>query len=201
MKRNVTCPAGVVYFCVFGPLVFGCKNSADDGASTPGNYERVQFSSVRCSIELEDNEWTAKRPAIVYVKLQNVSNETIELLVRPAFEIQYADVSKPGPICWCPTTLHERAKRLGSHAYYPLSLKKGEMVACVAQVSELGWDYSFSSRWPVKGLFDLLEPGKYRIQLDMQLKGQKNTWIESNVVPFSIVEARADSSDENIPGV
>ena len=188
MKINATMSA-VFVLCSFSLSALpGCNDSENDTTSSSAEYRRVPFPGVRCSIELLDSVWSAKKPAVVHVKLQNETNERIQLLVRPSFRIRQTDAIEIDRY-WCPTTLDEHAEPLGANRHFLLSLNKGETIDSVADVSQLGWDFGVSSIWPAKNLFDLLDPREYRIHLEMSVRGSKNTWIESNLVSFRIVES------------
>lgn len=140
-------------------------------------------NGLRCSINIEKDTFSssAKTPLFVSIVVENVSTNKIELKAIPAFTLNDKEY-------WCPVDILNK-RHLPANSPSMISLNIGASINSTIKISDLGWDLCLSSMWPQKNFYALIEPGKYKLRLDVEiLEGSDPGRIFSNGVEFTITK-------------
>ena len=167
---------------LFSELILGCQTTDESNDQDSGRKWGEPSNGVRCSITVESKHWSNGGPAIVFVTVENVSEDKVDLKTIPAFtlnEMQY----------WCPVNIAGDDYSLPANARSNISLEKGAQINSVIDISKLGWDLGNSSIWPSRNLYSIVPAGKYRLCLDVEIvDGSEPQWIRSNETGVELSE-------------
>ena len=167
---------------LFFELIPGCQTKDESNTQDSSKRWGEPSNGIRCSITVESKHWSNGGPAIVSVTVENISEGKVELETIPAFtlnEMQY----------WCPVNIAGDDYSLPANACSNISLEKGAQINSVIDISKFGWDLGISSIWPSKNLYSIVQAGKYKLRLDVEIVyGSEPQWIRSNEISIEISE-------------
>ncbi len=151
---------------------------------------------IRVSIASEKARVSKGGPFVISVIVENISGTRIDLKTIPAFKLGNAAKKPPDlPLTfgeyWCPVNLEERAgaNKAGVIVASPshLIMEKGASIVTTVDLARHGWDKITSSWWPVRDLTSVVNSGKYKLRLDIQVNGSAEPqWIRSNEIEVVI---------------
>ena len=148
--------------------------------------------TVRCSIESASDEWSKPKPAIVVVRIENVSgrdlkfwagytfylaNQSIESktrgyrIVGDAFRAPAALVNQNGKLALLPNGLEDFKKIDRTHSVSrneEVNLGRGATIEITVDLSKLRWADRMHSFWPSLNLFKAVQTGKYELTFAIQ---------------------------------
>jgi hypothetical protein len=152
-------------------------------AQTRVEEHREINHNIRCTIQVQDREWTPAAPAIVRGKVENLVEGSLEIQVQPILYLSSKTSSAERDKYWAPVDLFQDG---------PLPIdkrpmdKEGEVVAIKALPIEFAfskkaesidfsidarhvlWDREISSVWPSRELFTAVVPGSYDLRLVLE---------------------------------
>ena len=157
-------------------LLAGCSRQSQCPApESPLVWGRT-LSGLRCAIKVDRSSVSKSDDLVVAVKLQNFSDDKVELECIPAFKMAG---------CWCPVDLTGESLRANEPEH--ISLGPGESVDFTADISKLPWDGCMSSVWPRRELYDVLPSGIHDLQLEVEVVGSPEPkWLRSNAVTMTM---------------
>jgi len=141
------------------------------------------FKGLRCSIEVAKMEWSKQEVAVVGVVIENISTGKVDLEVSSSFRLSG---EKP---YWGPVNILGEVQRVPINPRSTISLEKGASLSTKIDISKLGWDYMFSSVWPVQEFYSFVPAGWYNLALDLEVgDGESAKHIVSNIIEVVIID-------------
>jgi hypothetical protein len=154
-------------------------------AQTKVEEHREINHNIRCTIQVQDREWTPAAPAIVRGKVENLTEGSLEVHVQPILYLSSKTSSAERDRYWAPVDLFrdaplptdtrpmdEKGKVVAIKAL-PVKLtfnKKGEAIDFRIDVRHILWEREISSVWPSRKLFAAVDPGSYDLRLVLETK-------------------------------
>jgi hypothetical protein len=153
-------------------------------AQTRVEEHRKINHNIRCTIQVQDREWTPVGPAVVRGKVENLTEGSLETYVQPILYLSSKTSSAERDKYWAPVDLFRDGPLLDKR---PLG-QKGEGIAIKATPIKLTfknsgeaidfridarhvlWGREISSVWPSRDLFAAVEPGSYDLRLVLETK-------------------------------
>ena len=166
-----------IAFLLASPLV--------DRAQTRAEEHRQINHSIRCTIQVQDREWTPTAPAIVRGKLEKLRDGYLEIQVQPILYLSSersraerdkywgpVDLFRDGPL---PTDKRPIGNGGDVVAIKALPIKlafndKSDSIDFRVDARHVLWAREISSVWPSRELFDVVEPGNYDLRLVLETK-------------------------------
>jgi hypothetical protein len=152
-------------------------------AQTRVEEHREINHNIRCTIQVQDREWTPAAPAIVRGKVENLTEGSLEIQVHPILYLSSKTSSAERDKYWAPVDLFQDGplpvekrpmdKEAEVVAIKALPIKltfnnKGESIDFRIDARHVLWDREISSIWPSRELFTALEPGSYDLRLVLE---------------------------------
>ena len=127
---------------------------------------------LKCSIAFDSASIKRDCPAIVSVRVENMSGGELDLkaiytfeLLRVSTQAVARDVSTLGDSYWSPLDISSgeslKLPVSGRVPQLPLHLKKDDAKSFKFDLSKLLWNATLLSRWPYENLFDVVPKGSY----------------------------------------
>lgn len=173
----------IIVLAVLLCFVAGCRKKADPVDERPHRVWGQACRGLRCSIILDEKEWSKDRPMIVSVAVENVSASEVNLEVSSSFQLSGKKSY------WGPVDILGKSKTPPINPRSTISLQKGACLSAKIDISKLGWDHTFSSVWPVREFSSFIPAGQYTLTLDLEvLNGAYTEHIVSNIIEVAITE-------------
>jgi hypothetical protein len=166
-------------------------------AQTKIEEHREINHNIRCTIQVQDREWTPTAPAIVSGKVENLTEGSLEVRVQPTLYLSSKTSSAERDKYWAPVDLFrdaplpadtrpmdEKGEVVAIKAL-PVELtfnKKGEAIDFRIDARHVLWEREISSVWPSRKLFAAVEPGSYDLRLVLETKSGDNASASVAVV-------------------
>jgi hypothetical protein len=141
--------------------------------------------NIRCTIQVQDPEWTPAAPAIVRGKVENLIQGSLEINVQPILYLSSktsgaerdkywspVDLFRDGPLPIDKRPMDQKGEVVAVKAL-PIKLifsSKGESIDFRIDARHVLWARKISSVWPSRGLFAAVEPGSYDLRLVLETK-------------------------------
>jgi hypothetical protein len=161
-------------------------------------FEQPLSREVSCVLTADSQARKQHRPALIFVRLENLSDRDLDLVTVPTLYLRNADVTY-----WAPTdiiqnrALDTRKLAFGNEAVsikpVPLKVHLDKHGSSVFQVdgAKTKWEREISSLWPSLCL-SALRPGLYSLRLE--LSDTSGNLIKSNEVKVAL--EKADSGEK-----
>src|SRR5579864_1715433 len=132
-------------------------------AQTRVEEHRQNNHEIRCTIQVQDREWTQAAPAIVHGKVENLTESSLELNVEPILYLSSKTSSAARDNYWAPVDLfHDSPLSIDKRPMdqkgevvgiktLPIKLtfnKKGESIDFRIDARHVFWEREISSVWP-----------------------------------------------------
>jgi hypothetical protein len=158
----------------------------------PRLFEQQLSSDVRCVVEVEKAMWKQDEPALIRVRLENLTDRDLDFDTVPTLYLKNV-----GNTYWSPTDLL-RNKALNIRRHFdktgaaesiepiPLKLHLDKHSSSVFEVdaAKTKWGREISSTWPNSSIRALpLEPYQLRLELD-----EGGSTVRSNEVKISLAK-------------
>jgi hypothetical protein len=152
-------------------------------AQTRVEEHREINHNIRCTIQVQDREWTPATPAIVRGKVENLTEGSLEIQVQPILYLSSKTSSAERDKYWAPVDLFQdgplpidkrpmdKEGEVAAIKALPIKLafsKKGESIDFSIDARHVLWDREISSVWPSRELFTAVEPGSYDLRLVLE---------------------------------
>jgi len=152
------------------------------GAQLPIEPRETPDHSIRCTIQTERQKWSRSADAVVVGKIENLTDEPLELELVPELYLSSKTSTALGDIFWSPVDIFHDApfatdrtptdkKGLGvsieTHSIR-LRLQKDETVNFTIDARHLKWAQQISSVWPSFDLFTTVKSDVYDLQLALE---------------------------------
>ncbi len=151
-------------------------------AQLPLEPRETPDHSIRCTIQTERQEWNRNADAVVVGKIENLTEEPLELELVPELYLSSKTSNALGDIFWAPVDLFHDAplatdrkpidkKDLGESIETPpirLRLQKDETVNFKIDARHVKWAQQISSAWPSFNLFSTVKSDVYDLQLVLE---------------------------------
>jgi hypothetical protein len=156
---------------------------------------------VRCSITVPNSLWEQDGPALISVRLENITDVDLEFETSPTLYLTSAERTPWSHMdYWAPTdivrnkplairTQHVDGKAAEAIEPVPLKLRLAKRAFSMFQVdaAKTHWAPDISSVWPTDSLHAVI-PGPYVLRLELEVAGKL---VRSNEVRVSV--AKPDS--------
>jgi hypothetical protein len=155
------------------------------GAQTRVEEHREINHNIRCTIQVQDREWTPAAPAIVRGKVENLTEGSLEIHVQPILYLSSKTSSAERDKYWAPVDLFQDAPlptdkrsmdqkgKIVAIKLLPIKLsfnKKGDAIDFRIDARHVLWEREISSVWPSRKLFVAVDPGSYDLWLVLATK-------------------------------
>ena len=155
------------------------------GAQTRVEEHREINHNIRCTIQVQDREWTPAAPAFVRGKVENLTEGSLEIHVQPILYLSSKTSSAERDKYWAPVDLFQDTplpvdkQPLGQKGEgvaikaIPIKLtfqSGGEATDFPIDARHIFWEREISSVWPSQELFAAVEPGSYDLRLVLGTK-------------------------------
>ena len=165
-----------------GTILLFLSQPTRSDAQLPLEPQEKPDHSIRCTIETERQEWSRNAPAVVVGKIENLTEETLELELVPGLLLSSKTSNALGDIFWAPVDPFHDAplatdskptdkKGLGESIEtrpIRLRLQKGERVNFKIDARHARWAQQISSVWPSFDLFSTVKSDVYDLQLVLE---------------------------------
>jgi len=131
--------------------------------------------NIRCSVAINDYEWTRIKSAKVHVKIENFAKESESFMVIPSFILEESRSETGKEAYWGPINLRDGSVRKKESKPDTLTLKEGESRTLDIDVSKLNWERSISALWPFQSLFSIVPPGQYKFYFELEIVDGRNS--------------------------
>jgi hypothetical protein len=167
------------------------------GAQTRVEEPRKINRNIRCTIQVQDREWTPAAPAIVRGKVESLAEGSFEMQVQPILYLSSKTSSAGRDKYWAPVDLFrdgplpvdkrpmDRKGEVVAIRALPTKLtfnNKGESIDFRIDARQVLWDREISSVWPSRELFAAVEPGSYDLRLVLETKSGDSESAKVTVV-------------------
>jgi|ERR1700722_5653999 len=155
------------------------------GAQTRVEEHREINHNIRCTIQVQDREWTPAAPAVVRGRVENLTEGFLEIYVHPILYLLSKTSSAERDKYWAPVDLFQDGplpvdkRSLGQTGEgvaikaIPIKLtfnNRGEAIDFRTDARHVLWEREISSVWPSRDLFAAVEPGSYDLRLVLETK-------------------------------
>lgn len=152
-------------------------------AQTRVEEHRKTNNTIRCTIQVQDREWTPVAPAVVRGKVENLTEGSLEIYVQPILYLSSKTSSAERDKYWAPVDLFRNGpllvdkRPLGQKGEgvaikaVPIKLtfdNRGEAIDFRIDARHVLWEREISSVWPSRDLFAAVEPGSYDLRLVLE---------------------------------
>jgi len=162
---------------------------------------------IRCYIQTERQEWTRSSDAIVVGKIENLTQQPLELDLAPELYLSAKTSGALGDTLWAPADLFRDAplatdrkaidkKLLGESIEarrIHLRLQKDETVNFKIDARHLKWAQQISSVWPSFDLFSIVKSDVYDLQLLLETN---SSTAKSNKIALTIDARKTEHPPE-----
>src|SRR5712671_6739091 len=143
-------------------------------AQTKVEERREINHNIRCTIQVQDQEWTPAAPAIVRGKVENLTEGSLEIHVQPILYLSSKTSGAERDKYWAPVDLlrdgplpidrrpMDQKGDVVSIKALPIILtfkNKGESIDFRIDARHILWEREISSVWPSRELFAAVELG------------------------------------------
>lgn len=135
------------------------------------------LQDIKCSLNIISDHWIKGSPAIVNIKIENLSAEPKKFKVITTFKID--EILYNGPV-----RLSDVSEHLPANTSYKLYFKPGQNKLFDVDLSKLKWGKCISAVWPHDDFFDIVPPGNYKLRFQIE--------IDSEDIPIKIYSNTAD---------
>ena len=154
-------------------------------AQTKVEEHREINHNIRCTIQVQDREWSPAAPAIVRGRVENLTQGSLEIYVQPILYLSSKTSSAERDKYWAPVDLFqdgplptgkrpmEQRGEVVAIKALPIKLafnKKGESIDFRIDARHVLWEREISSVWPSRELFATVEQGSYDLRLVLETK-------------------------------
>lgn len=176
-KEIVLRKAIFVIFLFALPMFCFAQNVAPSATSKDEKSQALTLTvkSVKKIYSLEDK-------IEVEVIIKNTSANDISLQAAPEFLL-----SSKSLYIWSPVKLDSTNSNLSAHEKMLLQLGPTQEKTFNYNLSQIKWDYQYSSLWPSKSLRALIQPGTYNLVFKIGIES-------SNLITIEVVE-KEDAKD------
>jgi hypothetical protein len=152
---------------------------------------------IRCTIQVEDREWTPLLPAMVRGEIENLTEGPLEIRVQPILYLSSKTSSAERDRYWAPVDLFQDGplaidkRPFGQNGEgvaikaIPIKLtfnNKGKAIDFRIDARHVPWEREISSIWPSRGLFAAVEPGSYDLRLVLETDSGDSESAKAEVV-------------------
>jgi len=186
-------------------IIFLLNNAKGQGPQT------IDANQIRCSITVEDSDWSKGKAAYVVIRLENISDRDTKFwagynfhLTNMAKEVTSRTYERVGDGYWSPAgmimkdgrfelvpsdlnkmILIKRTPKITTSRFpnEEIHLRTGEVRQIKVDLTQFLWEDRMHSGWPDQHFFDLIPRGKYHLQFEISIK-EKN--VASNQLEVQV---------------
>lgn len=180
----IRCVTGRLFqLCCCLAIVLSLLSQSVARAQTRVEEHRKTNSSLRCTIEVQNPVWSPTTPAIVRVKVENLSDGALEVRIRPILHLSSKTSNTERDKYWAPVDLlrdapldinrHPVDQKGTAIAIKPIPItlafnSKAQSFNFSIDAQRVRWDKEISSVWPSRELFATVDAGTYNLRLVLE---------------------------------
>ncbi len=168
-----------------------------------GQNSRVFADRIKCSIVVESNSLSRRKPSYVLIQIENISDNDIDFRARYSFYLKSKvatspDYSRRGDSYWSPAGIVNKegqfvivphalkAIKPGESYQLPndlVLLRKGETKLIKVDLTQFPWNDRILSGWPTGNSFAHIPKGSYFLEFEIKTNKEE---VKSNQVEVSL---------------